>query len=219
MIEVSDIKKSYRKKQVLRDISFQVNCGESVAIVGKNGCGKSTLLQIMAGVLKPDEGSIRYFGKKAERKVFYQYCGYVPQENPLMEELSVKDNLRLWEGRQKDNLESVVEQFELPDIMNISVEKLSGGMKRRLAIATACLRWPPILLLDEPTTALDIYYKDNIRTYLKDYQKMNGIVVMTTHDEEEIMGADRCLVMNEGTMLELTGNQINMNEIRRHINR
>ena len=99
MIEVSHIKKKYGKKQILTDISFQVECGECVAVVGKNGCGKSTLLQIMAGILRADGGSIRYFGQDTgkDKKAFRKYCGYVPQDNPLMEELTVKDNLKLWE--------------------------------------------------------------------------------------------------------------------------
>ena len=100
MIEVTQIRKSYGKKKVLSDITFQVKPGECVAIAGKNGCGKSTLMQIMAGILKPDGGELCYFGKKAAYKssTFRRFCGYVPQENPLMEELTVQDNLKLWGG-------------------------------------------------------------------------------------------------------------------------
>ena len=92
MIEVTQIRKSYGKKKVLSDITFQVKPGECVAIAGKNGCGKSTLMQIMAGILKPDGGELCYFGKKAAYKssTFRRFCGYVPQENPLMEELTVQ---------------------------------------------------------------------------------------------------------------------------------
>ena len=91
MIEVTQIRKSYGKKKVLSDITFQVKPGECVAIAGKNGCGKSTLMQIMAGILKPDGGELCYFGKKAAYKssTFRRFCGYVPQENPLMEELTL----------------------------------------------------------------------------------------------------------------------------------
>ncbi len=219
MIEVSHIRKKYGKKQILKDISFRVECGECVAVVGKNGCGKSTLLQIMAGILRADGGNIRYFGQDAgkDKKAFRKYCGYVPQDNPLMEELTVKDNLKLWGAGKNASCEEVILQFQLEDILSMPVEKLSGGMKRRLSIACALLEWPPILLLDEPTTALDIYYRENVRQWMGQYRKMNGIVVMTTHEEKEILEADRCLVMHEGKMLELDGSAIDMGKIRGYI--
>lgn len=219
MIEVSHIKKKYGKRQILQDISLQVKCGECAAIVGKNGCGKSTLLQIMAGVLKADEGRIFYFKQEAgkDKSVFRTYCGYVPQDNPLMEELTVKDNLKLWGAGKSGSCEKVIQQFQLEEILHMPVEKLSGGMKRRLSIACALLEWPPVLLLDEPTTALDIYYQESVRQWMKQYQQMNGIIVMTTHEEKEILAADRCFVMNEGKLLELTGNDRNMKKIRSYI--
>ena len=173
-VEVSAVSRHYRKKQVLREISFDVESGESVVIVGKNGCGKSTLLQIMAGAQKADSGSITYFGNKVGcGKSSRKYYGYVPQENPLFEELSVKDNLKFWGAGKKENLNSVIEQFQLEEMLHMKVEKLSGGMKRRLAIACAFVELPPVLLLDEPTAALDIYYKESILEWLSKYKQMN----------------------------------------------
>ena len=122
-VEVSAVSKNYRKKQVLQQISFDVESGESVVIVGKNGCGKSTLLQIMAGAQKADSGSITYFGNKVGRgKSSRKYYGYVPQENPLFEELSVKDNLKFWGAGKKENLDSVIEQFQLEEMLHMKVE-------------------------------------------------------------------------------------------------
>ena len=204
-VEVTGICKRYRRKQVLSELSFQVTSGERVVIVGKNGCGKSTLLQILAGARKPDRGTIRFFGKPATggSAAFRKYCGYVPQENPLLEELSVRDNLKFWCMGKKQNLDRVVSQFHLEEMLHTPVEKLSGGMKRRLSIACALMELPPILLLDEPTSALDIFYKENILEWLSEYQKMNGTIIMTSHEEEEILLADRCLFMQEGQMTEL----------------
>ncbi|MCD8150915.1 MAG: heme ABC exporter ATP-binding protein CcmA [Clostridiales bacterium] len=219
MIVVSDISKRYKKKKVLQHVSFKAESGQNIVIVGKNGCGKSTLLQIMAGVLKPDSGRVSYFGKDAVGKnsVFRKYCGYVPQENPLLEELSVRDNLRLWGAGKRADPASVMAKFHLDEIMKMPVEKLSGGMKRRLAIACALLEWPPVLLLDEPTSALDIYYREIIMDFLKEYQKMGGIVVMTSHDTQEILAADQCLVIADGKMFPLEDNGNRMDEIRRYI--
>ena len=146
MIEVKHISKHYGKKQILKDISFQVNKGERVVIVGKNGSGKTTLLRIMSGLIKPDIGEIMYCGTaiKENRKLFKKYCGYVPQENPLIEELSVKDNLRLW-SKDKETCQNIIERFQLQDILKMQVMKLSGGMKRRLSIACSLLSNPEIL--------------------------------------------------------------------------
>lgn len=205
MINVSGLKKKYGKQTVLEDISFSANCGEKVVIVGMNGCGKSTLMQILAGVMKADAGSVSFFGNEAigNMKVFRSFCGYVPQDNPLMEELTVKDNLLLWKGRDNSVRDMIISQFELKDILGKRVSELSGGMKRRLSIACALLKWPPILLLDEPTTALDLYYKNSIGQWINEYCKMNGIVIMTTHDESEILSADRCLFMENGKIRDV----------------
>lgn len=216
MIEVSQIRKNYGKKEVLKDISFQAKSGECVAIIGSNGSGKSTLLQILAGVMKADSGEVRYFSQLAgnDRTIYQKFCGYVSQENPLIEELTVKDNLRLWNGRKAVYHEDFLKQFQLQDLLKTPVEKLSGGMKRRLSIACAFQNHPPILLLDEPTTALDLYYKGEIQKWLSKFRQLNGIVVMTTHDESEIMAADRCLLMKDGMLKELDKETLSINTIK-----
>lgn len=205
---------------ILEDINFCAECGERIGIVGRNGCGKSTLMRILAGIMKPDEGEILYFGHQAagKRKVFQKYCGYVPQENPLMEELSVKDNLKLWGSKSGQEKNKLIELLQLEEMMHTPVEKLSGGMKRRVSIACALVNLPPVILLDEPTTALDLYYKDSIHQWMKTYQKMNGIIIMTTHDEQEILNCDRCLVMKEGKLTELPGNENTINQVKSYIN-
>ena len=137
MIEVTNISKSYGKKQILKDISFKADAGERVVIVGRNGCGKTTLLKILAGAMDPDGGKLNYFGENPLKNsaVFRKNCGYVPQENPLMEELSVLDNLRLWGFNKNKPDEVILEQFELGELLKTKVSKLSGGMKRRVSLA------------------------------------------------------------------------------------
>lgn len=198
MIKLNNITKKYGKNLVLKDISFEIASGETVAIIGKNGCGKSTLLQIMAGCLKPDSGSFSYYGKTTT-----DCCGYLPQENPLMEQLSVKDNLKLWTRKSFRISEEFIETFALKDILNKRVEQLSGGMKRRLSLACACMNQPAILLLDEPTTALDFYHQEVIQHILDEHRRKKGIVVLITHELDEILAADRCLLMEDGCIREL----------------
>ena len=204
MIEVKDIKKSYGKKQVLSNVSFSAESGQMIALIGRNGCGKSTLLQIMAGCLKKDAGQVLYYGHDTVKtEVFRKFTGYVPQDNPFMEQLSVKDNLKLWKKGDEKQLKKAIAQFELKDILDQPVEALSGGMKRRLAIACALMNYPPVILLDEPTTALDFAHKDKIYQMLAQHKENNGIVVVATHDEEEIKAADRVLLMKNGVLSEL----------------
>lgn len=204
MIEVKDIRKKYGKKQVLSGINFTVKSGEMIALIGPNGCGKSTLLQIMAGCLAADHGEVYYYGKKAQKAdVYRKYTGYVPQENPFLDQLSVRDNLKLWKKGDDTQLQEAIRTFELEPILLQTVESLSGGMRRRLAIACALMNQPPIILLDEPTTALDFAHKDKIYQMLDAHRKSDGIVIVATHEEEEIRKADRVLLMQKGTLTEL----------------
>lgn len=217
MLEVSNISKKYGSRTILDNISFSINPGERVAIVGRNGCGKTTLMQILSGSMKASSGNFSFFGHNPlkNRKYFREYIGYVPQEIPLLPELTVIDNLRLWNVTSCPNYKYIVERFELGSIMKMEVRKLSGGMKRRLSIACAIAAWPPILLLDEPTTALDIYYKENIQEWLLEYKNLNGIVLVSTHEEAEIVACDRCLFLKDGKVMEVEKNDEMMYNIRR----
>ena len=219
MLKVEKLTKKYGKRIILRDITFSIEPGQRVAIVGRNGCGKTTLMQIVSGAMKPDGGSIDFFGKDPlkKRSVFRDYIGYVPQNSPLLPELTVKDNLKLWGVDKSRNYKYILERFDLEDIMKAKVGNLSGGMNKRLSIACAIAAWPPILLLDEPTTALDLYYKESIQQWLSEYNNLNGIVLLSTHEEAEIVACDRCLFMKDGMLTEIPHDENMMNTVREYI--
>lgn len=219
MLEVKGITKKYGRRTILKDITFTINQGERVAIVGRNGCGKSTLMQIISGSMKPDGGSIRFFGQNPLKKKAYfkKYIGYVPQNSPLLPELTVKDNIKLWGVDKCRNYDYILDRFGLKDIMKMEVRKLSGGMNKRLSIACAIATWPPILLLDEPTTALDLYYKESIQKWLSEYNNLNGIVFLSTHEEAEILACDRCLFLKDGVLTEIPHDENMMNTIREYL--
>ena len=209
MIEIENLTGAYGKKRVLQDVSLHAERGECIGIVGPNGCGKSTLLSVMAGVLKPQSGAILYYGKDAlaNRVVFRKMTGYVPQENPLMPELSVYDNLRLWYPDRAELAKELEEGFlqilGIPAFMKTPVSKLSGGMRKRVSFGIALSGMPPVLLLDEPSAALDLVCKEDIRHYLQIYLERKGTVVITTHEESELSLCSRLYVMKDKRLSEV----------------
>lgn len=192
---------------MLHGVTLSAERGECVGIVGPNGCGKSTLLSIMAGVLRPAAGSILYYGNDAlkNRNVFHKMTGYVPQENPLLPELSVYDNLRLWypdkEELQKELKQGFLQILGIPEFIKMPVSKLSGGMKKRVSIGMALSGMPPVLILDEPSAALDLVCKEDIKRYLQIYLERKGTVVITTHEESELALCDSLYVMRGGKLV------------------
>lgn len=209
MLEVNDIYKSYGKKQVLKGASFTAEKGECIAIAGINGCGKSTLLSILSGTLKSDKGSFLVKGTDLLREPGKRkgLIGYVPQENPLIGELTVRDNLRLWycdsHLDMNEELENgVLKMLGVDEFINVTVNRLSGGMKKRVSIGCAVAYDPPVLILDEPSAALDLACKENIRIYLSEHLKREGIILITTHDEAELSLCTRLLVMKDGVLHE-----------------
>lgn len=209
MIEIENIISAYGRKKVLHGITLSAERGECVGIVGPNGCGKSTLLSIMAGVLRPAAGSILYYGNDAlkNRNVFNKMTGYVPQENPLLPELSVYDNLRLWypdkEELQKELKQGFLQILGIPEFVKMPVSKLSGGMKKRVSIGMALSGMPPVLILDEPSAALDLVCKEDIKRYLQIYLERKGTVVITTHEESELALCDSLYVMKGGKLVSV----------------
>lgn len=195
-ITVENLKKNYGKKQVLKEISFYASQGECVCFTGRNGCGKTTLLSILAGLVKKTSGSIVAEG--------VEKTGYLPQVNPVLDRLSVKDNLWLW-CSSKAEFWDIAVRFDLQDILKQKVGKLSGGMKRRLALAFAMTGNPQLIIMDEPTAALDIEYKALIHAEMKRYLGMGGIVIMVSHEKEEIDMADRVYRISDGIIKERNG--------------
>ena len=207
MVEARDIQKAFGRKKVLSGVSFFIEKGQCVGIAGANGCGKSTLLSVMAGAVRPDGGQILYDGKPAGRQAIYSITGYVPQGNPLLPELSVKDNLRLWfKGRTKEWKASadsgIVPMLGLDTVWKTAAGKLSGGMKRRLTLACALISHPRFLILDEPGAALDVVCKEEMLQYLRDYMEHGGTMLLASHEEGELALCSRLFIMEEGTVRE-----------------
>ncbi len=206
-IEVDSLSKSYKKRTVLQNISFTAQSGQIIGIAGGNGSGKSTLLSILAGVCHADSGSFLLDGEDLfkEKNRNSSCVGYVPQNTVLFEELTGKDNLLLWYN--KDQLETslssngILSLLELEPFMNKTVSKMSGGMKKRLSIACALAKNPKILLLDEPSGALDLSCKQKLYEWYKDFASQGGIIIISTHEVQELELCTKVFVLKDASLV------------------
>lgn len=204
MLKVEALSKAYKQKQVLDKLSFTIEAGEVVGLVGENGAGKSTLLNILATVLKPTTGSITlgdvdYKQQQQIRKII----GYVPQELSVWEELSVEDNMKFfaklsWKKVTLEQCQALCQQIQLTQWKE-KVSSLSGGMKRKLNMAISLIHGPELILLDEPTVGIDMRSKEEIGQYLVDLAKQqNKMIIYTSHDMNEIEKfCDRVYIIGE----------------------
>lgn len=208
MLEVSGIYKKFKKRQILKGVSFTAEPGSCVGIAGGNGCGKTTLLSILAGVSRPEQGSIRFDGQEAvgKRSVFEKKAAYVPQENPLIPELTARDNFSLWykgdkKRMEKDLEEGVAKALGVSEFLGIPAGKLSGGQKKRLSIASALSNQASVLIMDEPGAALDLKAKEEILRYIRTFVKRGGIVILTSHEMQELRVCSQLYILKEGVLI------------------
>jgi ABC-type multidrug transport system ATPase subunit len=194
-VRADGISKRYGDREALRDVSLEVAEGERVAVIGPNGAGKTTLLQILAGALKPTTGTVT-----AER------VGWVPQQPALYSKLSVAENLRLFARLEKvadveRAVAGMLEQTALAERAGDETGKLSGGNRQRVNIAIGLLGDPAVLLLDEPSAALDPRQRERLWEFVG---ALDATVLYSTHDVSEAeRHADRVLVLADGELLHM----------------
>ena len=180
MFKVSEIKKSFKNKEVLKGVSFTIEEGDKVALLGNNGAGKSTLLKIIDGQLQANAGRI-------ETPLDFQTeIGMMPQGDILIDDLKVGDLvlLKCNMNQLKDiDIDALLKMVELEGFKNQYVMGLSGGQKRRLSLLLTILNEPRLIFLDEPTTGMDLESVDNF-WHLLEEQKFTSVVV--THDFNQI---------------------------------
>lgn len=208
-IEVVNLYKSYKERQVLNNINIKVDDNEILALMGPNGAGKTTLVSILTGLISPDAGDIYYAGQLFNRESADQkrIIGVVPQNNNLERDISVEENLKIHGylfglgGQElRSKIHEVLDHVDLIDRKNTIVNQLSGGMKRRLVIARALMHDPKILFLDEPSTGLDPLTRKKIHSLIRSLNRDSGVCVfLTTHYLEETAAlASRVLFISQG---------------------
>ena len=193
-------------------VSFQIQRGETLGIVGESGCGKTTLINLICGIDKADSGSIMIDHeeitkmRRSKMAVFRRNnIGLIFQDFNLLESLNVKDNILLpliLENRIEDSeekLKQIAEVLSIADIMGKSVTDISGGQKQRVAIARALINTPQIILADEPTGNLDSKSTENVMEYLVDInRKFKITLVMVTHDSYAASFCDKVILLKDG---------------------
>jgi ABC-2 type transport system ATP-binding protein len=181
VLEARDLVKRYGDRVALRGVSLSAAAGELVAVIGPNGAGKTTLLSILAGIQRPDEGTV----SKAPREV-----GWVPQQVGLYSKLSVEENLRLFARlERRPDVEAAVEgmldQTDLRERAGDPVAELSGGNRQRVNIALGLLSEPEVLLLDEPSAALDPRQRERLWEFILALAESGTTIVYSTHNVQE----------------------------------
>jgi ABC-2 type transport system ATP-binding protein len=198
VLEADGLTKRYGSRVALRDVSLDARTGERVACIGPNGAGKTTLLTILAEIQRPDGGTVRRSGERA---------GWVPQTPALYEKLTAAENLRLFARLEgiadpEPTVASMLVQTGLRDRAGEQVGRLSGGNRQRLNVAIGLLGSPPVLLMDEPSAALDPRQRERLWEYLEGLSGTGTTVVYTTHMVSEAERyADRVLVLADGERL------------------
>lgn len=210
-LQISNIEKQYQQQKILQAITLAIQPGEIFGLLGPNGAGKSTLLKVIAGLVKPDSGTVEIFGRPARPAdaAVKALVGLVPQENNLERELTVTEALliygRLFQlDRLKERVEACIERFSLQGFRKKRVARLSGGMARRVLIARALLPEPRLLLLDEPTVGLDPEVRQELWQLIRQLVDGGLTVVLTTHymEEAEVL-CDRIAMLRQGQVAVL----------------
>lgn len=193
MLSVNSLTKEYSNNAILDDISFSVQTGEIIGLVGENGAGKSTLLNILATLQRPSKGSISLDGKSYQKNktAIRKQIGFVPQDIAIWETFTVEENMIFfeklaWKKKSKAQLKQLCLDMKL-EKWKEPVRTLSGGMKRKLNLAISLIHDPQVLLLDEPTVGIDLKSRKEIGDYLLEQSLNSGkTIIYTSHDMDEI---------------------------------
>ncbi len=215
LVAITHLKKSFGNNHVLKDFNLTVKRGESVAILGKSGSGKSVLIKCMIGLLEPDEGKISIFKKNIpdlqheELDRLRAKIGFLFQSNALYDSMTVRENLlfplrRHWIKTTREEEENMIlealNNVGLANTINMMPNELSGGMRKRIALARTLILKPEIILYDEPTTGLDPITAKEISTLMVEIQEKYGTTsLIISHDLNCIkITADRMVILING---------------------
>jgi ABC-2 type transport system ATP-binding protein len=211
MISVSNLKKTFDTVDALKGISFSIPQGECYGLLGPNGAGKTTTISIMSTLIEPDDGEVNIAGYDLKKNPLdcKKKIGVVTQELALYNEFSAYNNLLFWGGMYKipgkeleERIDETLDLLGLTDRKNDKVKTYSGGMKRRINIASALLHKPRILFMDEPTVGIDPQSRNLIFEVVEKLHNEGTTIIYTTHYMEEAERlCDRIGIMDNGEII------------------
>jgi len=212
-LSVENLRKSYKKRVVIRDVTLSLRQGEVVALLGPNGSGKTTTFYAIAGLIHPEGGHVRIDGRDVTNLPMYRRAklgvGYLPQEMSIFRGMSVEDNIMAIldiskESRHKrrERLEELLSEFSIEHLRRAPALALSGGERRRVEIARCLAAQPRYLLLDEPFAGIDPIAVGDIRHLVADLKKRGIGVLITDHNVRETLEiVDRAYILHDGQVL------------------
>ena len=211
LVEFENIKKRYGKKFILNNFSLKVKEGEIFGLVGRSGSGKSTLLKILVGMTEITSGNILFNSKNALRNlnILRKQTGFATQESMLIDELTIKENAVYYGKLQgikhkeiKSKFKELMTLLDLEGFENFTLKQLSGGMQKRANLLVSLIHSPKLLILDEPTTGLDLILRNSLWKYIAEINKTGTTIFITSHLLEEIeKNCDRIAILGEGSIL------------------
>lgn len=214
MLKVRNISFSYQEKPTINSISFELEKGKNMAIIGESGCGKSTLLKLVYGLYDLDKGQLFWndtevLGPKYNLIPGMDFMKYLAQDFDLMPFITVAENVgkylsNFYPEQKNERIAELLEIVEMTDYANIKANNLSGGQMQRVALARVLALEPEVLLLDEPFSHIDNFRKNSLRRKLFGYLKEKQITtIFATHDSSDVLSfADDVLVLKEGKIIE-----------------
>ncbi|MGN7763312.1 ABC transporter ATP-binding protein [Paenibacillus sp. 22594] len=208
VITVTHVRRAFGSREVLKDISLQVEQAETFGILGPSGSGKTTLVKLLTGIDEVTSGEVKVLGTHVPKLSLLQQIGYMAQSDALYTELSAKENLEFFAslyglkgGNRTRRIADVMEIVNLQEHLRKRVDQYSGGMKRRLSLAIALLHEPPLLILDEPTVGIDPVLRKSIWKELRALNGKGTTIVLTTHVMDEAEKCDRLAMIRDGQLL------------------
>ena len=210
-IEVINLSKSYKTKKAVNNISFKIDENEIVGLLGPNGCGKTTTIGMILGLLKPTSGQVLINGKNIENNKIsiLHKMNFISPYIELPKKLTVKQNLivygKLYNIKNlNERINFLSEKLRLGDLLDKITGELSSGQKNRVSLAKALINDPTVLLLDEPTAALDPETADFIRTFLEKYKEEKKIsVLLASHNMDEVKRlCNSIMMMKDGNIVD-----------------
>lgn len=214
VIEVQGLSKHYGEKQVLHDVELRVQAGEWVGIIGPNGSGKSTLLSLLSGADRPTSGAIQVNGQALasyKRRALSQLMAVLQQEALPPLGFTVREVVEMgrfpfqsWLGSESEDggalVDRIMERLQLTELADYPLDRISGGQRQRTALAKLMVQSPSIVLLDEPTTYLDIHYQVQFMDIVRDWQKDCGLTIVSVLHDLNLASlyCDRLVVIHDG---------------------